>query len=117
MRQLRSYALGHTEVENLGSTPLGQEDVGWLDVTMNNTGRVSSLQGVANLNRTLQKFLRRQRAASDPLFQRLALQKFDRDEVGAIRLIDFMNGADVGVVQGGSRLRFPFEPLQCLLIT
>src|SRR5262249_319660 len=46
----RSRYLRQPEIENLGMTPLGNEDVRWLDVPMNNTLCVRGVQSVRNLD-------------------------------------------------------------------
>jgi hypothetical protein len=42
--------------------------------------------------------------------QRLAVNELRGDEVMAVGFSDFVNGQDVGVIEGGRRLRFLFEP-------
>ena len=44
--------------------------------------------------------------------QRLAIDVLGGDEVTAVGLADFVNGQDVGVIEGGRRLGFLFEPPQ-----
>ena len=46
---------------------------------MNDSGRMGRVQCVANFNRTFQDFFGRQWATRDAFFQRLTLQKFNRD--------------------------------------
>ena len=48
------------------------------------------------------------------VLQRHAVQKLHGDERLAVLLADFVDGADVGMVQGGGSLGFTLEALQCL---
>ena len=54
------------------------------------------------------------RTARDPVLQRLPVQELHGDERLALLLADVVNGADVGMVQRGSRLSFAPESLQSL---
>src|SRR5579872_3616726 len=48
------------------------------------------------------------------MLERHSIQKLHSDEVPALLLINFENHADIGVIQGGCRLRLPLEPGQRL---
>jgi len=47
----------------------------------------------------------------------LALEQFHGDEGLAVVLVDLVNRADIGMVEGGGGARFALKPLQCLAIT
>ncbi len=51
-------------------------------------------------------------AAADAMLQRHAVQKLHDDEGLPLFFADFVDGADVGMVQGGSGLRFALEAAQ-----
>ena len=51
------------------------------------------------------------------MLQRHAVQKFHDDEGLAVFLPDFIDGADVGMVQGRGRLSLSLEAGQCLRIS
>ena len=57
-----------------------------------------------------------QRPARDAVLQRLAVEKLHGDEGLAVLLADFIDGADVGMIQGGSGLRFALKSLQRLRV-
>src|SRR5215467_9087738 len=57
-----------------------------------------------------------QRAAVDELFQKDAFQILHRDESLAILLVDLVNGANVGMVEGGCRLGLAAKAHQSLRI-
>jgi hypothetical protein len=50
------------------------------------------------------------------MFQRVAIEKFHGNECARIMLADVVNGADVGMIQRGSGLRFALESRQCLRV-
>ena len=57
-----------------------------------------------------------QRFPSDPVPQRLPLQQFHRDEGSPLGVIDFVDGANVRVVQGGRGFGFPLEAAESLCV-
>ncbi len=57
-----------------------------------------------------------ERSLGNAVLQRCPVQKLHGNEGLGIVLADFVNGADVGVVQGGSRARLTTETLQGLCI-
>src|SRR5712691_8680967 len=51
------------------------------------------------------------------MLQGVAIQKLHGDESLAVLLANVVNSADIGMVQGGSSLRFPLKPAQRLGIS
>ena len=66
--------LCQAEVEDFGMAPLRDEDVAWLDVPVNDSLSVGSIQTIRNLNREIENFVGLKRLAEDALRQRLSLQ-------------------------------------------
>ena len=58
----------------------------------------------------LQHLLDRERVSADPVFERLALKQFHGDEVLAVRLVNFVNRADVWMIQRGRGEGLPLKP-------
>ena len=83
---------------------------------MNDPLLVRGVETIGDLNRQVENFLRLQRLARDALLQRLAFQELHHDEVLAFMRVDFVDGADVGMIQGGSSLGFPLKPLQLVSV-
>ncbi len=98
--------LRQTEVEHLGVTAPGHEDVGRLDVAMDDARSVRGVERVGNLDPKLDQLFERHRPVADPVFQRLAFEKLHRDEPLPAVLADLVNRADVRMVQRrrGARL-------------
>ena len=57
-----------------------------------------------------------QRAAGDAVLQGLAFEELHGDERLAVLLADVVNGADVGMIQGGCGVRFAPEAAERLRI-
>ena len=105
--------LGYSEVQNLGDVLVGDEDVGRLDVAMDDAPLVRRLQAGGNLNRDVQPL---RFESSGPPFamsvaQRLPCQQLHHDEGLAFVFFDFVNRADMGVVQRRGGPRFAIEAL------
>ena len=98
--------LGEAEVEDLGMTLTGDEDVGRLDVPMDDPLRVGLGEGIGYLDAPLDDPVVGDRLPRDLVFERLPFEQLHGDERDAVVLIDLVDGADVGVVErrGGSRL-------------
>src|SRR5207245_815016 len=63
-----------------------------------------------------EKQVQLERTAGNALAERLALEKLHSDEGAMIVLADFIDGADVGMVEGGSGAGFALEALEGLAI-
>src|SRR4029077_1695995 len=74
------------------------------------------VKGIGNLDGQRQDHLGFNRAPRDPVFQGYSIQKLHHQERAVVLLSDFVNGADVGMIQGGSRLRLPLEARQRLCV-
>jgi hypothetical protein len=73
---------------------------------------VCRIEGVGNLDRQVQKLRRLHGLPTNAVLERLALQKLHGDEGLALVLVDVVDRADVGVVEGGAGLGLALEPLQ-----
>ncbi len=102
--------LGQPKVQNLGVSPLGDEDIPRLDVAMNNAFAVGSIQPVGNLNRQTQQRVGIQGPSRDAMHQGHAVQKFHDDEGPPVVVPNLIDGANIGMIQCGSCLRLPLEP-------
>src|SRR5262245_34369333 len=73
-------------------------------------------ESVTDLDRVLDRFTYRHRAATETLTECFALQQLRHDIWRAIVLADVMNRENVGMIQGRSSTRFLLEPLEALRI-
>src|SRR6266850_7620148 len=72
--------LCQAEIENLGVTALGDKNVGWLDVTVNDALGVGGVERVSNFDCEGEQGFQLQRATSDAVLERGALEEFHRNE-------------------------------------
>ena len=112
----RRFYLRQSEIQNFGVPTLSHEEVGRLDVAMHNALRMRGVERVGNLDRQVQQRFHFYRAGADAVLQRRAFEQFHGDERLPVLFADVMNGTDVGMIQGGGRLRFSFEARQCLRV-
>ena len=87
----------------------GNEDVCWLNVTMDDARGVSGIERVGDLDTQREDVFGFQRTAGDTMFQRHPVQELHGDEGLTVRITDVVDGADVGMVQGRSRSRFALK--------
>ena len=109
--------LRQPEIQNLGMPALGDEDIGGLDVPMDDASSVGSIQCVGDLDAKRQYLLDLQWLATDAMLQRHAIQKLHDDEGLPVLLTNFVDGADVGMVQCRSGTSFAAEALQRLRVS
>ena len=98
--------LGQSEIEDLGVPALGDENVRRLDVAMNDAFGVRGVERIGDLDAESRTDVDLQRTCRDAVLQRHAIEKLHGDERAAILLADFVDGADVGMIQRrrGARL-------------
>ena len=104
--------LGDTEIENLRVTAIRDEDIGGLDVAMNDARVVCGIERVRDLDAEGKQDVERQTAIGDSVSQRGALEVLHDDEGAAILLADIVNGADVGVIQRRRGPRLAAKPAE-----
>ena len=95
-------------------TPLSHKNVCGFDVAVNNAFCVCSVERIRDLNPDRQHRLDLQRSASDTVFQCHAVEELHSDKRLMVLLPDFIDRADIGMIQGGSRLRLALKPSQRL---
>ena len=93
---------GEAEVEDLGLTAFGNENVGGLDVAMDDALGVGGVECIGNLDAEVEDGIGFEGAPFDAMFERVAFEKLHGDEVAAVVIPDVVDGADVGMVQGRS---------------
>jgi hypothetical protein len=95
---------------------LGEEDVRGLDIAVDNTRRMRGIQSIGDFDAKRDRGFRVQWLSRDPRLQGHAIQEFHDDEGLTVLLPDLMDGANVGVVQSGSRLRLSLKASQGLRV-
>src|SRR5712692_8657380 len=108
--------LGKTEIENLGVSPLSDKDVCGLDVAVDDFLGVSGFEGIGDFHGNIQQRLEFHRTAPDEVLERRTVEKLHGDETLAVVLADFVNGANVGMIQRGSSASLTAETLEGLSV-
>src|SRR5437868_13368541 len=91
---------------------LGNENVGRLNVAMNDAFGVGGVERIGDLNGQIQQSLRLQRTSADDLLQALPFQILHHNEQPSLVLANLMDGADVGMIQRRSGASLAAETLQ-----
>src|SRR5271157_267702 len=124
----RPYSqLRQTKIQNLRHSPAGDENVRRLDVPMDDPLRVRRVQRVGELDRQVQQSIERkgralpsrgsaERSPTNQLLERLPLQQFHGNERSTAVLVDVVDGADTGMIEGGRGLSLALEALQGLMV-
>ena len=111
----RLQELGQPEVEHLHLAACGDDDVGALDVAMDDAPAVRFGQRVGHLPGDVHGLAHGERAMGDARREDLALDVLHHQEVGALVLADVVDGGDVGGPQRrggpglGQQARAPFR--------
>jgi hypothetical protein len=102
--------------ENLRLAALGDEDIGGLDIAVDDALRVRRVQRVGHPRGQVQPHSEAQRPAGNPLLKCLPLQEFHGDEAMAVVLADFADRADVRMVQCRGCAGFAEKAFEGLLV-
>jgi hypothetical protein len=100
------------EIQNLGRLAGGNENVSWLDVTMDDAFGVSTIKRISDFDGQRQQRFLRHGATVDAMFQRDAFQKFHGDERMPVLFADVVDGADIGMIQRGGGLGLALKTCQ-----
>ena len=95
---------------------LGDENIGRLYVSMSDASCVCRIQRVGNLNAEFQNAIDQQRFAVEHVLKGLALHQLHNDERLAVVVRNFVNGADVWMIQSGGSAGFAQEAVERRLI-
>ena len=113
---VRAGQFGQPEVEDLGLAALGDEDVRRLDVPVHDLFCVGGIERVGDFNGQRKQGLGVHGLAGDTVLQRDPVEKLHGDKRLAVLLANVVNGADVGMIQGGCGLGFALEAGQGLRV-
>src|SRR6266404_8862424 len=100
----RHRQLRQSKIQNLRVTPLGYKNICRLDVAVHDSLGMRGVQGVGHLNWQWEQNFSFDRLSVDAVLQRLAIEKFHGNEGLTVVFADFMDGANIWMVQGGSSL-------------
>src|SRR5437764_3059648 len=95
----RGRNLSEAEIEDFGVFTAGNENVGRLDIAMNDAFRVGGIQSIGYFNSQREQNFGFERLPGNAVLQRGAFEKLHCDEWMAVVLADLVNGADIRVVE------------------
>ncbi len=107
---------GQPEIKNFGMAARGDKNICGFDVAMNDAFGVCGIEGVGDFDGEGDESLGVERAAGDFVFESCAFQALHGDEGAALMFADVVDGANVGMIQGRSRLRFAAETTESLRV-
>ena len=107
---------GQPKVQNLHLPGVRNKQIGRLDIAMNDSLGVKCFKGLRHLYGNIEKFFKLQRFPVNALLQTLAFQPLHDDEGMAAVIVDFMDGANVGVIQPRRGPGFALEAVQRLAV-
>src|SRR5580658_8699293 len=105
----RAGDFGKAKIENLGVAAFGDEDVGGLDVAVNDALGVGGIEGIRYFDGEIEKALHVQGTAGDQILESLALETFHGDESPSVFFANVVDSADVGMVESGRGFGFAAE--------
>jgi hypothetical protein len=97
-------------------TAVGHEDVGRLDIAVDDSFGVCGIERVGDLDGEGQQSLHVERAPGDAVLQRRPLEILHGDEGQGVFLADVVNGADVGMIERRGGLGLALEAAQRLRV-
>ena len=104
--------LGQAEVEDLRVAAFSDEDVGGLDVAVDDALRVRRADRLGNLDRQGKHRLGLQAFRREQCGEGLPFERLHDDEIPAIVLVDVVDGADMRMVESGGGSRLAPESLE-----
>ena len=106
--------LRQAEVEHLDVIAVGDEQVGRLDVAVDDAAAVRGVERLGDLDREVEHPRGRQRSFFDQLLDGPPFEQLHHDERLPVVLAELVDRADVRVLQGGGEPRLALEARQPL---
>src|SRR5437763_3364551 len=94
----------------------GHENIRRFDVTVNDAFGVRCIQPIGDFNSEREQKIQIQSSSRYVMFQRHSIQNLHRNEGLPLLVVDFVDSADVRMIQGLSRFGFTLESGQGLRI-
>src|SRR5258706_4058401 len=91
--------LREPEIQNLCLVPLGDENVGGLDVAMKDAFRMRCIERICNLYTQIEQSIQFHRLTVNRVLKRLAFQQLHGDEVPSLIFSELIDRADGGMSQ------------------
>ncbi len=102
------------KIQNLCVSTFGHQNIGGLDVPVDDAFRVRGIERVGNFNCQSEQYIRLHGPSRDAMLQGHAVQKLHDQKGMPVILPDLVDGADIGMVESRGRLRLSLETGQGL---
>src|SRR5262249_38519687 len=79
--------------------PIRDENVGWLNIAVNNVRGMRSVKRISSLDGQIEEQFHLDRLSTNPLFQRLAFKQLHGDKLPSLVFADVVDGANVWMIQ------------------
>ena len=109
-------SFGQAEVQHLDRAVGRDLDVGRLQIAMDDAVLVRRFERLGNLPRDRQRFVDGQRAARDPVGERVALDQLQDERVDVAAVLEPVDRRDVRMVERGQHLRLAPEAREAIRI-
>ena len=106
--------LGEAKIQDFDAAAVGNENVGGLDVAMDDALFVGGVESVGDLCAEVDDAWNGKGTGGDQLVESLAFEQLHGDEGAAILLFDGVNGANAGMIERGSSSGFAEETFESL---
>jgi len=106
--RFRQFLTGQARVRGMPLTLMVHSDLSVVEK--------ADIEGVGDIYGDIDQPIEFQALATDEVFKRLAIEKFHGDEGFLVLLADIVDGANVGMIQGGSCLCFALETSEGLRV-
>jgi hypothetical protein len=116
LEELVAGHLGETEIENLGVAALGDKMLAGLMSRWTMPLRMRGVQSVGDLDGQREHCLVIQRLSGDQMLQGHAIQKLHGDERLLAMFADFVDGANVGMIERRCGARFAAKAFERLRV-
>src|SRR5208337_5385476 len=99
--QFVGFDFDQAEVQDFHSASFSEENIGGLDIAVDDAFGVGGFEGVGDLGGYGEQFVHGKSDAAQLLRECLSFEKFHHQKILPVHLLDGVNGADVGVIEGG----------------
>src|SRR6266853_4193928 len=107
---------GQAEIQDFRLSTPGEENIGRLEIAMDDSRLMRGVEGVGNLDGDVKDLSACQRLARDDVLESLTFQELHHKEGVAFGFVNFINGADVGMVEGRGGPCLALKSLQSLMV-
>ena len=108
--------LGEAKIQDFDAAAVGNENVGGLDVAMDDALFVGGVESIGKLDADFNGARNGKGAEGDGFVEGLAFEQLHGDEGAAILFFDGVNGANAGMIERGGRAGFAEETFEGLFV-